>query len=122
MYNTRSRDTITDSLSRINVPLREYFNKLNSANTNEERCKYVHKIYIIVNANKEIIMNEKKMAVAVYKCALRNRIKIIDYRRKTKTIIYSQKQMEHFIEYFETYCLKNSQITCELFRHIISFL
>lgn len=122
MYNTRSRDTITDSLSRINVPLREYFNKLNSANTIEERAKHVHKIYILVNANKKIIMNEKILALVIYKCALRNRIKIIGYPRKMKTIIYSQKQMEHFIEYFETYCLKNSQITCELFRHIISFL
>lgn len=122
MYNTRSRNTTTNSLSRINAPLREYFNHLNRANTIEERCIYVHKIYILINANKEVIMNEKGLAIVIYKSALKNRLSIIRYPRKTRKMIYSFKQMDRFIKYFETYCLKESMITRDLFRNIASFI
>ena len=122
MINTRSTNETTHQLSRISGSFREYFNKLSRTRNIDERNNYIHKIYIIVNANIEVIMNEHTLALTIYKCALRNRISIIRYPRQLKKMIHSQKQMEQFIEYFETFCLKGTLITSELFHYIISFV
>lgn len=122
MINTRSTNETTHQLSRISGSFREYFNKLNSAINLDERAKYIHKIYIIVNANIEVIMNENTLALAIYKCSLRNRHSIIYHPVQLKKMIYSKKKMDQFIKYFETFCLNESRITPELFQHIVSFV
>lgn len=124
MINTRSTNENTHQLSRISGSFREYFGKLNRAINIDERAKYIHKIYIIVNANMEVIMNENTLALVIYKCALRNRHSIIYNPVQLKKMIYSKKKMEQFIQYFENFCLNGTgtPITPELFRHIVSFV
>jgi hypothetical protein len=122
MYNTRSTKDTNEPLFRIAGPLCEYFDKINKALNIEERSKYFHKIYILVNANKILIMNEPTLVFPIYQCALRNRICIVCYPIKNKKMVHLQKQMEKFIEYFETFCLNGSQLTPNLFQYIASFI
>ena len=122
-YKTRSTNENTHPMCRLTETLSKYIETHNRCDNYMKRCKYMHKIYIIINSNRHIIIHERGLAFAIYRCAIRNHMLIVVRSDNQKTSIYAKKQIDKYIAYFETYCLNsNTSITPEIFRYISSFV
>jgi len=125
-YKTRSTPVDAKKIYRIAPTLTVLLNKKHAAKNRQEELRILHKLFIVLNANRQFVMDEGRLSQAVYHCASKMRVMVVAKStndKELKIAKHGRKQMDAFCEYYEALCLgSQSRITVDMFRLINTYL
>ena len=102
-YKTRSTRVNANNLYRVIPTFRMLLAKINNSISVRDKINWVHKLYIILNANILLICDNKRVADVVYETAIRLRPELITNstcERELQRAKYATFQMDKFIDYY----------------------